>query len=61
MALGGASLADERVGAERGQESEAQPNREGVASGSATETLTLLYLCFITHKLLNINVVELFG
>ena len=35
-ALGGASLAAERGGAERRQESEAVPNREGVASGSAT-------------------------
>ena len=36
-ALGGASLAAERGGAERRQESEAVPNREGVASGSATQ------------------------
>ena len=36
VALGGASLAAERVGAERRQKSEAQPNREGAASGSAT-------------------------
>jgi len=35
-ALGGASLAAERGGAKRRQESEAVPNREGVASGSAT-------------------------
>ena len=33
---GGAGLAAERVGAERGQESEEVKNREGVASGSAT-------------------------
>ena len=36
VAPGGAHLAAERVGAERRRESEAQPNREGVASGSAT-------------------------
>ena len=36
VALGGASLAAEWVGAELRQDSEAQPNREGVASGSAT-------------------------
>ena len=36
LRAGGASLAAERVGAKRRQESEAQPNREGVASGSAT-------------------------
>ena len=29
-------MADERVGAELRQESEAQPNREGVAAGGAT-------------------------
>ena len=36
VARRGASLADERVGAERRRKSEAQPNREGVAAGSAT-------------------------
>ena len=36
VALGGASLATEWVGAKRRQESEAQPNREGVAAGGAT-------------------------
>ena len=35
-ALGGASLAAERGGAERRQESEEEPNREGVAAGGAT-------------------------
>ena len=39
VALGGAGLAAERVGAERRRKSEAQPNREGVASGSATEKM----------------------
>ena len=43
VARRGASLAAERVGAERGQESEAQPNREGEASGSATEILDIYY------------------
>ena len=36
LRAGGASLAAERVGAKRRRESEAQPNREGVASGGAT-------------------------
>ena len=36
LRAGGASLAAERVGAERRQESEAQPHREGVAAGGAT-------------------------
>ena len=39
VARRGASLAAERVGAERRRKSEAQPNREGVASGSATTSL----------------------
>ena len=34
---GGARLAAERVGAERRRKSEAQPNREGVAAGGATQ------------------------
>ena len=33
----GASLVAERVGAKRRRESEGKPNREGVASGGATE------------------------
>ena len=41
--LGGASLAAERGGAERRQESEAVPNREGVASGSATQKISEIY------------------
>ena len=37
VALGGASLCEERVGAERRQKSEERnTNREGVAAGSAT-------------------------
>jgi hypothetical protein len=36
-------LAAERGGAERRQESEAVPNREGVASGSATASFFLAY------------------
>ena len=36
---GGAHLAAERVGAKRRRQSEAQPNGEGVASGSATYQL----------------------
>ena len=36
VAPGGAHLAAERVGAERRQKSEAQPNGEGVAAGGAT-------------------------
>ena len=43
VALGGASLAAERGGAERRQESEAVPNREGVASGSATQKISEIY------------------
>ena len=38
LRAGGARLADERVGAERRRESEAQPNGEGVAAGSATKS-----------------------
>ena len=38
---GGASLAAERGGAERRQESEVQPNREGVASGAQHKNLFL--------------------
>ena len=37
VARRGAHLAAERGGAEHRQESEAQPNGEGVASGSATQ------------------------
>ena len=43
VALVGAGLAEERGGAERRQESEAVPNREGVASGSATASFFLAY------------------
>ena len=39
--MGGAGLADERVGAQLRQESEAQPNREGVAAGGAIEINSL--------------------
>ena len=44
VALGGASLAAERGGAERRRKSEAQPNREGVASGSATPKVFFLHI-----------------
>ena len=42
VALGGASFYSERARAQRGQGSEEVKNREGVASGSATQILRLI-------------------
>ena len=44
-ARGGASFCDERVGAERGQESEEVKNREGVASGRAAYFVRVFSIC----------------
>ena len=55
VALGGAGLADEWVGAERGQENEARPNREGVASGSATSKFKIILAKYQHHLKLHLH------
>ena len=49
VALGGAGLVAEWVGAERRRKSEAQPNREGVASGSATSKFKIILAKYQHH------------